>query len=161
MKITYTGHRYLHDYDLDTINARVMQDMKDPDLDEMFFGGAIGSDSYALRFAYLARGGLRKTPVLTVVCPNTKDQLPQVARAWAVKYADRFIELGNEITPNDRWRAFLMRDYFMVDQIRDVGQLNAFWSGRKPSGTWRTIEYAIQTGALWEHIEIRGQERPA
>ncbi len=160
MKFAYTGHRYIHDDDLDRINARMMQDMRDPDVEEMYFGGAIGADSYALRFAYLARGALRKEPVLTVVCPNTKDQLPYVARKWADKYAGKFIELGNEITGADGWRAFKLRDYYMVDQIRDVGQLNAFWSGRKPSGTWATVEYAIQTGALWEHIPILGQEPP-
>lgn len=160
MKIAYSGHRYVHDYDLDTINARVMQDMKEPDLEEMYFGGAIGSDTYALRFAFLARGAQRKLPMLTVVCPDTKEKLPYLARRGAEKHADRIIELHNEITGRDGWHAFDVRNQYMVDQIRDVGQLVAFWTGRRPSGTWNAIEYAMSTGALWEHVQILGAEPP-
>lgn len=160
MKIAISGHRDLHDYDLDVINGRIMQNMRDPDLEEMFFGGAIGTDSHALRFAYLARGAQRKSPILTVVCPNTKAHLPQLARSWAEKYADRFVELGLPITGADGWWAFKARNHWMVDQIRDCGQLDAFWSGRQSGGTYEAITYAITTGACWEHILIRSQEPP-
>jgi hypothetical protein len=130
-----------------------------PDVEELFFGGAIGVDSHALRFAYLARA-MRRTPLLTVVCPDTRDALPKLAQVWCSKYADQYIELKNPITAEDHYLSYDLRNRWMVDQIRDCGPLEAFWSGRRRGGTWNAIQYAIATGACWEHIEILGQEPP-
>lgn len=159
MKIAYSGHRYISDYDLDILNATVRRDMRDPDVDEMFFGGAIGCDSHLLRFAYLART-TRKTPIFTVVCPDTLERLPKYAKSCAKKYADRIVELHHPIQASDGWLAFRLRNHWMVDQIKDCGQLNAFWSGRESGGTWDAIQYARSVDACWEHIQIRGEEPP-
>lgn len=155
MKIAYSGHRNIDDFDLDILRGRVVNDLMANDVEELFFGGAVGIDSHALRFAYLARA-VRRTPRLVVVCPDTLSALPQLAKVWAEKYADSFVELNNPITATDGYMSYELRNRWMVDQIRDLGVLEAFWSGRKPSGTWNAIRYAIQIGACWEHIPIRG-----
>ena len=158
MKVAYTAHRRLADQDLDTINNRITQIVLMPEIDEMIFGGANGGDSHALRFAARARKQHNRELKLTVVCPDTLAALPMLARGWAQQFADQYFELRNPIRQEDGWASFDLRNRFMVDRVAGQGWLDAFWSGRKPSGTWNAIQYAISCGVPWVHIPIIGAD---
>lgn len=123
--------------------------LKDETVDTIYFGGAVGVDTYALASCIGKRtrpSGLFFGPRLVVVCPDTLEQQPPLARNWA-KYADEVVELGCPITARDGYKSYRDRNIFMVDRAAETGGfLVAFWNGLPKGGTYHTIQYAQTVG---------------
>ncbi len=154
MKVSITGHRWLSPKDYRVLLERMTLHVLDFDVEEIFFGGAIGADTESLAMALEKR--IDRYPRLTVVVPDTVDAQPRDTQGWT-RRADRIIELRNPIRREDGFESYHIRNRFLVDQIRDEGQLTAFWSGRQQGGTYRAIEYAVSIDAAWEHVLVEGQ----
>jgi hypothetical protein len=157
MKVAITGHRFLLESDVVIVRDRIVRLVRDPEVEEVFFGGAIGVDTDALRFALQYRAGPGR-PFLSVVVPDTLGMQAISARLFAAQ-ADRVIELHHKITGRDGYAAYKKRNCFMVDQATPCGEVIAFWSGRWRSGTGQTIRYALETDTPWEHVPVVA-ERP-
>jgi len=146
MRVAVTGTR--------TMNARVENSIRlvipliacDDAVEEMRFGGAIGSDTLALKVAgdYLRTIG--KSTDLSVFLPWAVASQPIEAQEVIEEYATIIVEncgLGKE----HPWRA---RNEAMILGIHDkprVDSLVAFWEGNKVrSGTYMTINIARSNG---------------
>lgn len=138
--LVISGHRDLADGD-DLIIRKGMADfISYNEFDYIMFGGARGTDTYALATALDLRASAKKVPMLIVVVPDTLAAQPR--ETWDIsRRADRIIELGHEITPNDRFWALRHRNEFMIDWVFPLGRLLAFWNGEK-SGTANAVYYA-------------------
>lgn len=119
--------------------------IRDTSLKCVYLGGAIGIDTLALKVLRMYRGSLKNSfPFLIVVCPNTVDDLPEEARSVADKCADRYVELGNRITADDRYESFHIRNRYMVDRSREG---RAFWNQESLNcGTISAVNYATKLG---------------
>jgi uncharacterized phage-like protein YoqJ len=99
----------------------------------MFFGGAIGADSYALEAAYEFNKGAK----LTVVVPGKLEQQPGIAQEY-IHLSDFVIELGKPLYLPESYR---YRNTYLVKQC---DHLIAFFDGSVRSGTNQTINIAKQ-----------------
>jgi hypothetical protein len=117
-------------------------------IDAIYFGGALGADTVSLRSASANRQG--KRPHLVVVCPNTQNHQPSAARQY-FHLADEIIELGYEITRDDGFKAFKLRNQYLVD-VATV--LVGFYSGKRNSGTGHAISYAESLGVSIRKIPV-------
>jgi uncharacterized phage-like protein YoqJ len=138
MRISITASR---DFTVDPIKIIEKQMKKlilDENITKIYFGGARGGDTYALIGASKAKEKLNKSTKLIVVVPDTiEKQTKEAVRSFI--FADEVIELKNEITPEDSYASYGIRNVFLVDNSDEI---NAFWNGHKKSGTFRTIKYA-------------------
>lgn len=160
MKVSISGHRGISRHDVEIISAKMYGYVLSRDVEEIFFGGAIGVDTEALRLAlYWRTNG--EFPRLTAIVPDKIWTQPANAQAVlrSLRFPDRVIELGNSITKTDGYAAYHIRNQELVNRIKDCGQLTAFWSGDKKGGTWSAIQYAKKVGAAWEHVQITGEKR--
>jgi hypothetical protein len=89
-----------------------------------------------------------------LVLPDTLAAQPRATHEAAV-LADRRVELGFPIRPEDRWRAFHRRNRFLVDHATE---LIAFWDGSERSGTGATAAYARRRGVPVEVVPIEGTD---
>jgi uncharacterized phage-like protein YoqJ len=119
-----------------------------PTIDAIYFGGALGADTIALRAASEYRKG--KRPHLTVVCPDTRDKQPWDARKY-FDLADEVIELKNHITKADNYASFKERNVYLVDQASVVV---GFFSGNWASGTGHALKYAKNQGVETRVIQV-------
>lgn len=88
-------------------------------IERVLFGGAWGTDSWMLSKVHEQKQHFGITNLeLVVVCPNTIAELISPAQKMAQNFATGIIELGNPISAEDGWRAFLLRNEFMVDHAR-------------------------------------------
>ncbi len=120
-------------------------------VDAIYFGGALGADTVALRAAHEFREG--KRPHLTVVAPDTAARQPFEARKW-FKLADEVIELHYPITKNDGYESFKQRNQYIVDISTS---LVAFWNGDSKSGTGSAVRMAQQVGLIVHRVKIEGR----
>jgi len=138
--ISITGHRELGPISKKKVWASMRILVEKPHVDAIYFGGALGTDTEALKASLHYRTG--KRPHLVVVVPNTTSHQPAAARDW-IYQADEVIELGNPITQDDGWASFKKRNEFLVD----CGTyLVAFFNGNYRSGTGHAIRYAEKDG---------------
>lgn len=138
--VTMTGHRNVTPKDIAVIRGSIRSLVRNPSIDAIYFGGALGADTVALIAAAEFRQDER--PHLVVVTPNTARHQPADARKY-FHLADEVIELGYEITRDDHYAAFKKRNCYMVDVATAVV---AFFSGNKKSGTWHAMSYAESSG---------------
>jgi hypothetical protein len=138
--ISLSGHRNVSLKDESRIVAATKTLVNNPTIDAMYFGGALGADTISLRAAATYRVG--KRPHLVVVCPNTRNHQPVDARKY-FHLADEVIELGYEITRDDGFKAFKLRNEYLVDV---ASSLVAFYSGKRNSGTGHAVGYAESLG---------------
>lgn len=119
-------------------------------LDAIYFGGAAGADTEALRAALELRSG--KRPHLVVVVPDTIDKQPLLTREWT-RQADEVIELQNPITSDDGYASFKTRNQYLVD----VGSFGvAFFNGNYKSGTGHAVRAAEKIGLVVHKVAIKG-----
>ncbi|HET6496423.1 MAG TPA: hypothetical protein VFH61_13780 [Thermoleophilia bacterium] len=109
-----------------------------PRAEAMLFGGALGSDTMALRAAHALRRP--RGPRLIVVLPSRLRDQPREAQAAVEECADEIVELGLKpgATPS-----YMRRNDALVERA-DV--LLAFTDGRSSGGTAYTISKAKREG---------------
>lgn len=146
--ISITGHRKVSARDVDRIFAAMKILVRNPTIDAIYFGGAIGADTYALRAA--AEYRVEKRPHLTVVVPDTAAKQPRDAQKY-FSLADEVIELGNPITKDDGFEAFKIRNVYLVDAATT---LVGFFSGKWNSGTGHAIRYAKANGVAYCEVKV-------
>lgn len=147
MNIAVSGIRDLSPHDLPVIEG-VISDIIFERPEELFFGGARGTDTVALASACATLEGLRP-PKLTVVVPRRLKDQPLEAQEWARECADEIIELKS---PRLDTEAYRRRNQAL---IRRADGLVAFWNGRS-GGTGMTIDLARKTGIPVEIIKVIG-----
>lgn len=135
-----TGHRLVHSRALDRIQKAMHLLIDNSTIDEIYFGGAKGTDTEALRAALQYRKGRR--PRLVVVVPDTIDSQPSNTRHWTDS-ADEVIELGNPITDEDGYSSYRIRNEYLVNVCTF---LVAFFNGDFKTGTGQAINYATRIG---------------
>lgn len=138
--VSITGHRDLGPLSKKRVWASMKILVAKPHVGVIYFGGALGTDTIALKAALHYRIG--KRPHLVVVVPDTTSHQPAAARDWICQ-ADEVVELGNPITQDDGWASFKKRNEFLVDH---GSCLVAFFNGNYKSGTGHAIRYAEKNG---------------
>lgn len=118
-------------------------------IDAIYFGGARGADTEALKAALEFRAD--KRPWLVVVVPDTVSRQPRETHEWTRK-ADEVIELHAAITKDDGFASFKKRNVFLVDI---ASFLVAFWAGDYSTGTGHAVRYAEKDGLVVYKIPIR------
>lgn len=143
-----TGHRDLSPKDLNRVQTAMRGLVHNPTIDAIYFGGAIGADTEALRAALTYR--TEKRPWLVVVTPDTVEHQPGPTQVWS-RQADELIELKNPITSNDKFASYRIRNQFLVDACT---LLVAFWNGNYKSGTGSAVRMAERQGKPVHRIPL-------
>ena len=155
--VSITGHRNLSQSDITTISLTMTSLMADETIEAIYFGGAKGADTEALRACLDIRKSL--SVQLVVVVPDRVEDQPRVARDWIFR-ADQVIELGNPITPMDHYRSYSLRNEYLVDVVRETdGFLVAFWDGIESGGTYNCLEYARMSDIPIQVVGVEGPRR--
>lgn len=149
--VSITAHRNLSEADVTTIHTTMKYVLQRPHIDAIYFGGARGGDTEALKAALHFRGA-NKRPWLTVVCPAALTNQPLETHCWSRK-ADEVIELGHHITKDDGFAAYTNRDRYLVDIATT---LLAFFNGDYKTGTGKTVRMAEADGLKVTRIRIHG-----
>ena len=147
--VMVTGHRDLTEQDKTIIQETIAQEVINPKVDTIYFGGAIGADSLALETALAARVGDK--PKLVVVLPKTaKDQRSDLHELTG--RADEIIELklSRKIYSDIWWE----HDKWMVNSSQ---KCIAFWDGIEAGGTYNAMRYAQQQEKEIQHIKMTGR----
>lgn len=148
MRVTITGNRLVTLED-EIIIHQEMMDLATSNVEVIYFGGAIGSDTISLK-ACLNLVMLDK-PKLIVVVPNKLHYQPKATQIVS-KQADEIIELGMPISISDGWRSFHARNEYMVD---NSDRVVAFWKkSKKSSGTHSCMQYALKHNKPVKIVEI-------
>lgn len=151
--VAITGNRLLSKDDESKIFETIKFIVTNPNVNSIYFGGAIGADTVALKSA-LNIICLEK-PKLVVVVPNTlKDQPKQTQNTS--EFADELVELKNIITASDGYRSYQIRNEYMVDHA-DV--TISFWDGIQAGGTYNCIAYALKYGKKVFNVKIEGKDK--
>jgi len=152
-RVAVTGNRRLTTADRVVIRRVLRELLADDEVETIYFGGALGADTEALRAALDLRRGNR--PRLVVVLPDTLDVQPLATRDVS-RRADEVVELRRPIDAADGWRAYHARNRWMVDRASLVV---AFWDGDPRSGTGATVAYARRRGVAVRIVEVEGSDR--
>ncbi len=153
--VSVTAHRAtagsstLSSDDIHKIHICMKKVVSLPHIDAIYFGGARGGDTEALKAALHFRGGSPR-PYLVVVVPDTLLKQPFETHTFSRK-ADEIIELKHPITPTDGFSAYSKRDQYLVDVATS---LLAFFSGNYASGTGKTVRMAEEVGLVVTKIQI-------
>ncbi len=141
MKIAVTGRRYPTPRSILLIRQAMSQVVANPEVTDVYFGGAFGVDTEALNMAArYVRGGRVK---LHAILPGVLQDLGDHQKA-ALDLADTVTELAGDMsTSTAATLSFLARNRHLVDCSDKV---LAFWDNKKEGGTWHAIEYARKTG---------------
>ncbi len=149
--LSITAHRRLSVEDTRIIHTVMSKVVIRSHIDAIYFGGARGGDTEALKAALYFRGK-SKTPWLAVVCPDTLLKQPLETHAWS-RQADEIIELKNAITKDDGLATYGIRDQYLVDVAT---QLLAFFNDDYKTGTGKTVKMAEADGLKVTKIKIAG-----
>lgn len=141
--VSVTAHRDLSELDIHKIHAVMHGVVEKAHVDVIYFGGARGGDTEALRAALHFRGDAKR-PKLIVVVPDSLAQQPLETQIWSKK-ADAVVELNHPITKDDGFEAYTKRDQYLVDMATTV---LAFFSGNYATGTGKTVRMAETKGTL-------------
>lgn len=151
--VAITAHRDLADTDYDVIFNTMAELLSTQEVDSIYFGGASGGDTVALQ-SCLDISCMNKPRLIVVLPAKLENQHPQT---WPIsKRANQLIELGLPITKSDGWKAYHIRDRYMVDHAEKT---IAFWDGIKKGGTFNTKKYAEDTKKIVASIPIIGRNK--
>lgn len=128
-----SGHRSIGPNSKRRVWYAVQLLVENSSIKEIYFGGARGTDTEALKAALYYRSG--KHPRLVVVLPDTLNQQPRDTREWTVR-SDEVIELKIPLTPEDGFASYKKRNEYIVDHGTI---LVAFFNGNFKSGTGHQI----------------------
>jgi predicted Rossmann fold nucleotide-binding protein DprA/Smf involved in DNA uptake len=153
-KITITANRNITPNDVKIIKAKMEALVSDTTVTEIWFGGARGGDTVALRCAFIALIAddtvLGKGPKLVVVVPDTVEKQPKETHV-VTAFADQIIELKNPIARADHYAAYGIRNRHMVDHTDEIV---AFTDGRINTGTMSCARYAEKQGKKVEIVVL-------
>jgi hypothetical protein len=135
MQLGVTGHRDIDEKDRDVIDSTIEKHVEFAD--RLYFGGARGTDTRALKSADQHRDCSDGTQLIGVVPWGVDDQ-PKDSGKVLQTCADRILELEVDL-PVGIPRGYFKRNQALVDRS---DQLLAFWDGKESGGTYRTIQYA-------------------
>lgn len=121
--------------------------VRNPKIDAVYFGGAMGTDTEALRAALEYRPAKVR---LVVVVPDTIEAQHYLTREWTRK-ADEIIELKNEITSFNRYASYKIRNQALIDA---ASLLVAFFNGNQRTGTWHAMRCAARKPIPVYTIEV-------
>lgn len=143
-----SGHRSIGPNSKKRVWDAVQMLVDNSTIKSIYFGGARGTDTEALKAALYHRKGL--FPRLIVVLPNTIEQQPVDTHQWTLR-ADELVELKQNITPEDGYLSYRRRNEYLVDRGTF---LVAFFNGNFKSGTGQAISYAEKSGKTVYRISI-------
>jgi len=149
--ISITGHRSLNATDRERVRKGIQALVNNTSIDAIYFGGARGVDTEALRAALEFRKD--KRPHLVVVIPDTVEEQPWDTREWTRK-ADEVIELRNPISKANKFASYRIRNQYLVDIATF---LVAFWNGDYKSGTGQAVRMAEKDGLYVYKIPVTGR----
>lgn len=153
-RVAITANRLLTPDDHGIIFDEMMRLMTDGRIESIYFGGAVGGDTVALKACLDVT--IMDRPQLIVVVPNRLADQPKITHEISKK-ADTLVELANPITVSDGWRSYHIRNEYMVDHAERVV---AFWNkSTKPSGTAACIRYALKNKKPVDIIKIAGEDK--
>lgn len=155
--LVVSGHRELADGDDAVIRETMARFIGYGEFDYIMFGGARGTDTFALAAALDLRSTSPKPLTLVVVVPDILVAQPRETTAISER-ADRVIELRHPITRDDNFWSLRHRNEFMVDWVFPEGRLLAFWNGEK-SGTANAVYYARSAGLEVSTCAIKSNQR--
>lgn len=144
MKIAITGSREIKNADI--IYDVMCEVLTSTDIDEIFFGGAVGVDSIALQYIYDILESINKFCRLTVIVPFTVSKQPKSVIPIIYKYSNKIIEMKQSFSKY----AYLKRN---DELVRHACLVIAFWDGRD-GGTKYTINKAIELNKPVEIIRL-------
>lgn len=136
-----TGHRQVTHKDTLRIFNAMRGLVANTNVDAIYFGGALGADTEALKAALEIRALSGKdTPSLGVVVPDVLESQPLATHEWSRK-ADRIIELQNPLHLKSSYKT---RNQYLVD---NCAFLVGFWRAEDyKSGTYQTLQMASKSG---------------
>lgn len=152
--VVITANRNLTNSDKRRIWKYMAKVVRNPKVEVIYFGGARGGDTWALRAARKQRQGNK--PKLVVVVPYKLKEQPRETWHESTR-ADDLVELRNEVSAKDGFAAYRKRNTFMVQQ-EGVGKVVAFWNGDARSGTAMTLNIAKKMGLSVRVIPIEGTD---
>lgn len=147
--VSVTAHRAMSDDDIRKIHFVMGKVVALPHIDAIYFGGARGGDTEALKSALHHRGAAKR-PRLVVVAPDTLVKQPFETHVWS-RQADEIVELRHPITRDDGFASFGKRDQYLVDMATS---LLAFFSGNYATGTGKTVKMAEADGIVVTKIKV-------
>lgn len=150
--VSVTGHRSLTATDRERVRKGAQALVSNPTIDAIYFGGARGVDTEALKVALELR--TEKKPWLVVVVPDTVEAQPYDTRLWTRK-ADEVIELRNLITRDDKFASYRIRNQYLVDICMF---LVAFFNGDYKSGTGQAVRMAEKDGLFVYKVPVVGKD---
>lgn len=153
--VAITGNRSLNEKDRIKIFETMKFIVTNPNVNSIYFGGAVGSDTVALESA-LNIICLEK-PKLIVVVPNMLKDQPKETRKIS-ELADELVELKNVITASDGYRSYQARNEYMVDNVGKDGVVVSFWDKDQSGGTYNCISYALKCGKTVLNVTVEGQK---
>jgi len=151
--VSITAHRDLTEDDIKIIHGSMKALVSKAHIATVFFGGARGGDTEALRAALHFRGEHRR-PRFVVVVPDTVANQPVSTQAWT-RQADEVVELGYPISKDDGFAAYTARDQYLVDVADTV---IAFFNGNYKTGTGKTVKMAEEKGIFVAKVSISGRK---
>jgi hypothetical protein len=149
MIIAFTGIRDIDPASIDVL-ARAVEAEFEHDPLELRFGGAIGSDTYALTAAWHARQPGSRTRLVVVVPFRLHDQ-PRFAASIADKYASEVRELKLSHMSKG---AYFERNIALV---QGAARVVAFTDGRRSGGTYHCMSVARKNGAELLVVPVRAK----
>ena len=141
-----TGSREITESDKDAIYDAMVVELLEIRPEKFFFGGARGSDTFALEAAAELKKEANLKIELMAVVPWTVDEQPVKARAIIEKNADKVIELNHNSQPGS-CEGYFARNKWMVNK---ADRCRVFWNGDN-GGTKRTAELAREADL---HIRV-------
>lgn len=136
-----TGHRQVTYKDTLRIFNAMRGLVSNTTVDAIYFGGALGADTEALKAALEIRDLTKKVTLsLVVVVPDILENQPRATQEWSRK-ADRIVELQNPLHLKSSYRT---RNQYLVD---NCAFLVGFWRAEDyKSGTYQTLQMASKSG---------------
>ena len=157
MIVGISGAREISDQDIKTIHDEMNKLVTDPLVSEIIFGGARGTDTWALLSAYDIKKTLSlNRPKLTVIVPNLVSNQPKAAQKAINVCADNVIRLQQEITRYNGWKALFDRNIAMINKS---DMMVCFPVKSNPTGgTRRTMWESQKRKVKVMVVELEGKE---
>jgi len=147
-----TAHREITELDKQIIEAVISAEMKNLNLEKIYFGGAVGGDSFALETALKFKAVSSNVKLIVVLPKTIKDQRSDLREL--TEKADDIIELklSRKIHADIWWE----HDKWMVINSQ---KCIAFWDEIPNGGTYNAMKYAERSQKTVCCVKITGRNK--